>query len=144
MLMLHVFFSGTNIEKAMDLPSGDQTRVGHLLGGVSDLRRRTIGIDPADKNLRTARFPIGDVENAFPVGRPSRVRAFGEEAMLPAIGVHDPERGIPAVLDSVGLLARVDNARAIGRDRGIAHALEVKVMIVGETRGGRGFLGVGG
>ena len=119
-------------------------RVGHLVGGVRDLRGGPVGIDPADEDLRAARLSVGDIENALPVGRPARVRTLGQEAMLAAIGVHDPERGIPAVLDLVGLLAGVDNARAIGRNLRIADALEVEVVIVGQTRGGRGLLGDGG
>ena len=111
---------------------------------MRDLRGGSIGIDPADKDLRAARLSIGDIENAFPVGRPAGVGAFGQKPMLAAIGIHDPERGIPAVLDLVGLLAGVDNARAIGRNLRVADALQVKVVIVGQTRGGRRLLGDGG
>ncbi len=110
---------------------------------MSDLRRGTVGIDPADKDLRATRLSVGDVENALPIGRPARVRALGQEAVLAAIGIHDPQRGIPAVLDLVGLLAGVDDARAIGRDLRIAHALEIEVVIVGETRREVSFLGNG-
>src|SRR5450755_2221513 len=103
---------------------------------MRDLSGESIGIDPAHKDLRAARFSITDVKNSFAIGGPAGVRAFGEKPVLAAIDVHDPEGRIPAVFNLVGLLAGVNNTRAIGRNLGIADSLEVEVMIIGETRGG--------
>src|SRR6266851_4267146 len=55
------------------------------------------------REARLTMVPVafGDVRDARAVGRPPDVGALDERARTGAIGVHDPDRGLPAVVHFV-------------------------------------------
>ena len=105
------------------------------LQDVGDLRGRTGGVDPAHKHLRPFRLALGHVQQPLPVRRPPRGGTLDEEAMFRAVALHHPGLRLPFVLDLVHMFARIDDARAVGRDLRIAHPFPVQVMLCGQQSG---------
>ncbi len=60
--------------------------------------------------------------------------------MLRSVGIHDPQVGLPLVLELVDVLPRVHDARAVGRDLRVADALPIEPVLGGEQRLGSDFL----
>src|ERR1051326_1979892 len=111
------------------------------LVGVGDLRCSAFGIHVPHEDLRAARLALGDISEACPVRRPHRTRAFAEHSVVRAIRVHEPERGVPAVLDLVHIATGVDDLFAVGRNLWITDLLVVEVMIDREQCVGAPLLG---
>src|SRR5581483_9794140 len=80
-------------------------------------------------DLRSLRLAVREVDDALSVGGPARVRSLDEEAMLRAVGVQDPDLGVPAVLDRVDVLPRVQQPPAVGRDLDVVDALPIEVVL---------------
>ena len=119
---------------------GRPAQVRRRLADARDLGRGAFRIHPADKDLRPLRLTVGEVGDPRAVGRPARTRTLHEKTIARAVGVHDPERRIPAVLDLVHPAARVDDLRARRRDLRIGDLFPVEVVVDGKQRVGCGFL----
>ena len=76
-----------------------------------------------------------------PSGDPHGARPPGQEAVPAAVGVHDPQLRGPAILRLVHVAARVDDERAVGRDRRTAHPLPVQDVGRGQPALAGGLLG---
>ena len=103
---------------------------------MRDLGGRALRVHVSHEDLRPTRIAFGEVREPRPVGRPHGARAFAEHAIVRAVGIHDPERRIPPVVDLVDVPARVDDLLAVGRNLGISNLLEVEVVIDGQKRVG--------
>src|SRR5213592_593720 len=87
----------TSIVNASERPSGDQLR----FEGFS-LTCVTCDVAPSASIQRTKTWvPIGEKRDAGPVGRPAGIGALHQESVLRAVGIHDPQTRIPAVVDLV-------------------------------------------
>ena len=115
-------------------------RIRRRLAHARHLGRGALGVHPAHEQLRPLGLAVGEIEDAGAVGGPAGVRALEEEAMVRAVGVHDPEGRLPLVVDLVHPAARVDDLRPVRGDLGVLHLLPVEVMVHREQRVGRGLL----
>jgi len=122
------------------LAVGRPARVGGRLLHAGDLRDRPLGIHPADEDLRPLGLTVGEIDDPRPVRGPAGARSLYEEALMRPVGVHDPQRRFPFVLQLVHPAAGVDDLRAVGRDLRVARLLPVEVMLDGEERVRRGLL----
>ena len=100
------------------------------------LRHGDGSLHVANEQLRAARLTVIEKREARSVGRPARVGSFAEKPVARAIGIHDPERRVPAILHLVHVAPRVHNLGAIGRDLGIGDLLVVEILLDGEERVG--------
>ena len=131
-------------DEADRLAVGRPLRVARFLSDARDLGRGAFRVHPANEDLRALGLAIGEVEDAPAVGGPARVRSLHQEAVVRAVGAHDPERRLPLVLDLVHPAARVNDLGAVGRDPRIGDLLPVEVVIDGEQGVGSGLLSGGG
>ena len=121
----------------MRVPSGDQVTLRRRLLDARDLRHGAFGVHVADEDLRAARLALRGVGDAIAGRRPARAAAADEEAVLAAVGVHDPQRRLAAVGLLVDPAARVDDLRPVGRDLRIGDGLVFEIEIEGQAVGGR-------
>ncbi len=96
---------------------------------MGDGGRLTVDIHPADEDLRSLRLTLRQVEHPLAVRRPARPAALDEEPVLRAVGVDDPELGVPLVFEYVHVLPRVDDARSVRRNLRVADALQIHVVV---------------
>ena len=99
------------------------------------LCRRAIDVDPAHIDLGTLWLAFGKIQNTLAVGRPARSGTFDEESMVRSVAIHDPEFRLPLVIDLIDMLTRIHNVSAIRRNLCIVDALEIQIVIGGETCG---------
>src|SRR5204863_403802 len=82
---------------------------------------------------RAAGLTGRDVSDASAVGRPTRLRAFDEEAVARPVRVHDPDFIFKLVVHLVRPTARIDYLRAVGRDLRRVDVLPIEIGVYGQT-----------
>lgn len=120
----------------------------------SDLAGGPLGVHPPDEDLAPAGLlGLGEIGDPGPVGRPDRARALHQESVPGSVGVDDPDRALPAIVDPVDPPAGVDHALAVGGDLRVPDSLEVEILAHGQEGvpgrllgrpGGAGHQGDGG
>ena len=118
----------------IDLPSGAHLMSRKALIDARDLRRRALGVHPANEELRAARIAFVEIGDARAVRRPPRPAALRQKSILRPVRAHDPQLGVEAIFELVDVPARVDDLRPVRRDLRIGDLLEVEVLLDGEER----------
>jgi hypothetical protein len=120
--------SGTNIEKAMCVPSGDQARLRRRLRQLADAGLAA-AVHPAHVKLRAAVL-VADIGDARAVRGPLRlgvVLAAGRERLvLSAVGIDQPEVLAKPVRHDVHVIAHIDDPPAVARDIRLRGPLQVE------------------
>ena len=115
-------------------------QLGGCVGHPRDLRGSTGRIHPAHEYLCARGVAVGEIADTGAVGRPPRRRPLDKKARVGAVGVHQPQRRLPLVLEAVHPTARVHDLLAVGGDLRVGDLLPVEVVIHREQGVGRGFL----
>ena len=110
-------------------PVGRPGDAGGRFFDARDLGDGAFRVHVADEDLRAARFGVGGVGDAIAGRRPARAAAAHEEAVLGAVGVHDPQRRLAPVGLLVDELARVDDLRSVRRNLWIGYRLVLEIHV---------------